>query len=68
MELNRSGPGIAPCSTQALLVCCVIYIIYHIAHMYGTMVFLKAPLSLGQCLMATQHTLCMQDQIIRGDL
>ena len=30
---------------------------YHIAHMHGTMVFAKALLGLGRCLMATQHAL-----------
>ncbi len=34
-----------------------IYIVYHIAHMHGTMVFAKALLCLGRCLMATQHAL-----------
>ncbi len=36
---------------------CVIYIVYHIAHMHGTMVFAKALLCLGRCLMAAQHAL-----------
>ena len=29
----------------------------HIAHMHGTMVFAKALVCLGRCLMATQHAL-----------
>ena len=40
-----------------MLACCVIYIVYHIAHMHGTMVFARALLCLGRCLMATQHAL-----------
>ncbi len=40
-----------------MLAYCVIYIVYHIAHMHGTMVFAKALLCLGRCLMATQHAL-----------
>ncbi len=42
---------------MAMLACCVIYIVYHIAHMHGTMVFARALLCLGRCLMATQHAL-----------
>ncbi len=41
-----------------MLACCVIYIVT-LLHTYshGTMVFAKALLSLGRCLMATQHAL-----------
>ncbi len=35
----------------------MIYIIYHIAHMHGTLVFAKALLCLGRCLIATQRAL-----------
>ncbi len=42
-----------------LLARCVIYIVYHISHMHGTMVFAKALLCLGLCLMATQHALSL---------
>ncbi len=44
--------------TPAMLACCVIYIVYHIAHTHGTMVFGKALLCLGRYLMATQNALC----------
>ncbi len=40
-----------------MLAGCVIYIVYRIAHMHGTMVFAKALLCLSRCLMATQHAL-----------
>ena len=42
---------------MVMLACCVIYIVYHIAHTHGAMVFAKALLCLGRCLMATQHAL-----------
>ncbi len=42
---------------DGIFTCSVIYIIYHIAHMHGTMVFAKALLWLCRCLMATQHAL-----------
>ncbi len=52
-----------PILTPAMLACCVIYIVYHIAYMHGTMVFAKALLCLGRCLMATQHALYMAAQL-----
>ena len=48
-DLNRNGPGIAPCSTPIMLAWCAIQISFHIGHLYGKMVFAKALLCLGQC-------------------